>query len=66
MCSVGYFSSVLAKTEMDQQCFVKLSSIKFNEIRFSSSRIIQAYISTDEDLLWLGNTTADHSLHSKP
>jgi hypothetical protein len=49
MSGEGNLRSVLVKTEADQLCFLKLYSIKFNEIAFSISRLIQAYITTDED-----------------
>jgi len=49
MSGDGNLCSVLNKTEVDQQCFIKLSSVKFNEIPFSSSRIIQVCSTTAED-----------------
>ena len=49
MSGLGKLCSVLVKTEVDQQSFVKLFSTKINEIPFSSSRIIQTYSTIDED-----------------
>jgi hypothetical protein len=65
MSGLGNLCSVLVKTEVDQQCFVKLFSIKIAEIPFSSSRNIQAYSTRDEDKLWLGKAAANHSPHPK-
>jgi hypothetical protein len=58
MSGLGNLCSVLVKTELDQQCFVKLFSIEINEIPFSNSRTIQAYSKTDEDLASVGKSSS--------